>query len=63
MPAFSFEKISPPVRREAVPVSLPATPSKPARGLIVQMLDRLAEVRLRRGGARSSNGTADNEQG
>jgi hypothetical protein len=44
MPAFSFEKLSPPLRRETVPV----TAAKPHRGLIVQMLDRLTEARLRR---------------
>ncbi len=45
MPAFSFEKLSPPVRREAVS----SAPVKP-RGLIHQMLDRLAAARQRRGG-------------
>lgn len=44
MPAFSFEKLSPPVRREVVP----SAPVKP-RGLIHQMLDRLAAARQRRG--------------
>ncbi|OKO68034.1 hypothetical protein [Bradyrhizobium sp. AS23.2] len=43
MPAFSFEKISPPVRR--APAA--STPKKP-RGLISQMIDRLAERRARR---------------
>jgi hypothetical protein len=43
MPAFSFEKISPPVRR--TPAA--STPKKP-RGLISQMIDRLAERRARR---------------
>lgn len=40
MPAFTFEKISPPVRRAP-------TPKKP-RGLISQMIDRFAERRARR---------------
>jgi len=60
MPAFSFEKLSPPVRREAAP---PAAPVKP-RGLINQMLDRLTTSRLRRndhdatsGRGRSSGGS------
>ena len=43
MPAFTFEKISPPVRR--APAA--ATPKKP-RGLISQVIDRLAERRARR---------------
>ena len=43
MPAFTFEKISPPVRR--APTA--ATPKKP-RGLISQMIDRFAERRARR---------------
>jgi hypothetical protein len=43
MPAFTFEKISPPVRR--APTT--ATPKKP-RGLISQMIDRFAERRARR---------------
>lgn len=43
MPAFTFEKISPPVRR--APAAM--TPKKP-RGLISQMMDRVAERRARR---------------
>ena len=43
MPAFTFEKISPPVRRAPVAT----TPKKP-RGLISQMMDRVAERRARR---------------
>jgi len=43
MPAFTFEKISPPARR--APAA--ATPKKP-RGLINQMIDRFAERRARR---------------
>lgn len=43
MPAFTFEKISPPVRRAPAATS----PKKP-RGLISQMLDRFAERRARR---------------
>lgn len=43
MPAFTFEKISPPVRR-----ALAATTPKKPRGLISQMIDRLAERRARR---------------
>ncbi|MEW6644006.1 MAG: hypothetical protein AB1586_26090 [Pseudomonadota bacterium] len=62
MPAFSFEKISPPVQRDPVPVSGPVAP-KPARGLIVQMLDRLTEARLRRTGADLSKGQAGQDRG
>ena len=43
MPAFTFEKISPPVRR--APTA--AIPKKP-RGLISQLIDRFAERRARR---------------
>ncbi|MBR0972865.1 MULTISPECIES: hypothetical protein [Bradyrhizobium] len=43
MPAFTFEKISPPVRR--APAA--ATPKKP-RGLIGQMINRFAERRAKR---------------
>jgi hypothetical protein len=43
MPAFTFEKIPPPVRR--APTA--AAPKKP-RGLISQMIDRFAERRARR---------------
>ena len=43
MPAFTFEKISPPVRR--APTA--AAPKKP-RGLISQMIDRFDERRARR---------------
>ena len=42
MPAFTFEKISPPV------VSVPAPAEKKPRGVIVQILDRLAEGRGKR---------------
>ena len=43
MPAFSFEKISPPARRGAAV----AAPQKP-RSVISQMIDRIAERRARR---------------
>jgi len=43
MPAFMFEKISSPVQRGAQIATF-----KEPRGVIVQMLDRLAETRLRR---------------
>ena len=44
MPVFTFEKLSPPVRREPVaPIA-----NKKQRGVIVQMLDRFAEARVKR---------------
>ncbi|WFU43112.1 hypothetical protein QA640_12075 [Bradyrhizobium sp. CB82] len=43
MPAFSFEKISPPVRRG--PSS--SEPEKP-RGVLYQLIDRFAERRAKR---------------
>ena len=44
MPAFTFEKISPPVRTEA------ASPIAPAarRGVLVRLLDRLTSARLKK---------------
>ena len=44
MPGFTFEKISPPVRRTPVP---PAIHQKP-RGAVVRMLERFVELRERR---------------
>jgi hypothetical protein len=43
MPAFTFEKISPPVRRGPLPPIV-----KKQRGVIVQILDRFVEARLKR---------------
>jgi hypothetical protein len=43
MPAFSFEKISPPVRRGPIP-----SIEKKQRGVIVQILDRFVEARVKR---------------
>ena len=76
MPAFSFEKIAPPVRRGSIPatsnssvsnssVPNPSSPvpsvnaassvknsatrnSKKQRGVIVQIIDRFVETRVRR---------------
>jgi len=45
MPAFSFEKISPPVRR--APMAATAVVRKQP-GVIVQMLDRFVEARVKR---------------
>jgi hypothetical protein len=44
MPAFTFEKISPPPRQEPIP----PVANKKQRGVIVQMLDRFAEARVKR---------------
>ena len=44
MPAFTFEKISPPERRGPVP----PVANKKQRGVIVQMLDRFVEARVKR---------------
>ena len=43
MPAFTFEKISPPVRRGPI-----APIAQKQRGVIVQILDRFVEARLQR---------------
>ena len=43
MPAFSFEKISPPVRRGPI-----APVETKQRGVIVQILDRFVEARVKR---------------
>jgi hypothetical protein len=43
MPAFTFEKISPPVPRGSIPPT-----AKKQRGVIVQILDRFVEARVRR---------------
>jgi hypothetical protein len=44
MPAFTFEKISPPVRQGPIP----PVANKKQRGVIVQMLDRFVEARVKR---------------
>ncbi len=43
MPAFSFEKISPPVRRGPISPIV-----RKQRGVIVQILDRFVEARVKR---------------
>jgi hypothetical protein len=43
MPVFTFEKISPPVSRGAIPPI-----AKKQRGVIVQILDRFVEARVKR---------------
>lgn len=43
MPVFTFEKISQPIRRGPIPPVV-----KRQRGVIVQILDRLVEARVKR---------------
>jgi hypothetical protein len=43
MPVFTFEKISPPIRRGPIPAI-----AKRQRGVIVQILDRFVEARVKR---------------
>ena len=43
MPAFSFEKISPPRRGPIAPIA-----NKKQRGLVVAILDRFVEARVKR---------------
>jgi hypothetical protein len=43
MPVFTFEKISPPIRRGPIPPIV-----KRQRGVIVQILDRFVEARVKR---------------
>jgi hypothetical protein len=47
MPAFSFEKISPPARRGQQSSTSPS-PKKRQRGIIHQIVDRFAEARSKR---------------
>jgi len=47
MPAFTFEKISPPSRPEAQPAPVVQAASE-TRGVIIQMLDRMTSSRLER---------------
>ena len=58
MPAFTFEKISPPGERA------PVTPvaNKKQRGVIVQVLDRLVEARVKRKLKREKGVIARNPQ-
>ena len=51
MPAFSFEKISPPVRRGPI-----APIVKKQRGLIAQILGSFVEARVRKNEERTGNG-------
>ena len=48
MPAFTFEKISPPGERGTTPPVAKPVANKKQRGVIIQMLDRFAEARVKR---------------
>jgi len=49
MPVFTFEKISPPVRRVSSPSSAPQVQAtEKQRSAIVQFLDRFVEARVKR---------------
>ena len=56
MPVFTFEKISPPVRRGPIPPIV-----KKQRGVIVQILNRFVEARVRRA-VREENGVVARRQ-
>ncbi|MGY4472998.1 hypothetical protein [Bradyrhizobium sp. USDA 3364] len=56
MPAFTFEKISPPV-----PPGPIAPVEQKQRGVIVQMLDRFVEARARRAAAQDKAETPGRE--
>jgi hypothetical protein len=53
MPAFTFEKISPPLPRGPVPPIV-----KKQRGIIVQILDRFVVTRVKRTVHQETGGTA-----
>ena len=60
MPAFTFEKISPPVSgpvSSAAKGSVPSTAEK-QRGVMVQILDRFVETRVKRTGLEEKAVTA-----
>jgi hypothetical protein len=48
MPAFTFEKLSPPVRRAAATPASAISVAPRRRGLIVKIIDRFVEVRVKR---------------
>ena len=58
MPAFTFEKISPPADRGPVP----PVANKKQRGVIVQILDRFAEARVKRTLKQETGGIARNRR-
>ena len=52
MPVFTFEKISPPVRRGPLPPI-----AKKQRGVIVKILDRFVEARVKRDSRKEKGAT------
>jgi hypothetical protein len=48
MPAFTFEKISPPAPSGSIPPVADTAVVRKQRGVIVQMLDRFVEARAKR---------------
>lgn len=48
MPAFTFEKISPPAGTPVTPVTSKQVAATKSRGLVFSMLDRFAIARIRR---------------
>ena len=48
MPAFTFEKISPPTVRESPPMTPSMAVAKKPRRLFGYMIDRFVEVRVRK---------------
>ena len=57
MPAFTFEKISPPVRRGPIPPIV-----KKQRGLIVQILDSFVAARVKKSKREDKGVIAGDEQ-
>jgi hypothetical protein len=57
MPVFTFEKIPPPTRRGPIPPIV-----KKQRGVIVQILDRFVEARVKRTLRRHKGGIAGRQQ-
>jgi hypothetical protein len=57
MPAFTFEKLSPPARRTASPPNPNQQPNKP-RGLIGLITDRFVKRRLKKSERQERGGTA-----
>jgi hypothetical protein len=55
MPAFTFEKLSPPTVRGSTPVPVPA--AKKPRRLFGLMIDRFVEARVRKNLRKESGGT------
>ena len=57
MPAFTFEKISPPIRRGPLPPI-----AKKQRGVIVKILDRFVEARVKRTSRKQKRVTAGRQK-